>query len=233
MSSTSLSSLGIGALVEVGQLALGVVEAGARRRDRLELGRDLQLGILVAREAHRVLREELTGIGVVVLDVHAEEGDLRAALDRLLLEEGELRAAWRAPRRPAVDHDRIAAQLTQPGAEGVDPAVQELVGLVVHLGERGRRILRAVARLGGALRLVGSAAQQGGAGENRGGAAHCGEGWQTHGAARGRRFRRSDALMTARRAMGGATGSPLGVLVSPLLPRRRPPPFSKTGSPDG
>ena len=67
------------------------------------------------------------------------------------LEAGELHAAGPAPRGPLVDHHRMAAQLREPLLEGVGAAGQQLIGLVVELGQRLRRArqrLRVVGRLG-------------------------------------------------------------------------------------
>ena len=68
----------------------------------------------------------------------------------LALEPGHLLAAGPAPRGPLVDHHRMAAQLREPLLKGVGAAGQELIGLVVELGERlgrARQRLRVVGRL--------------------------------------------------------------------------------------
>ena len=68
----------------------------------------------------------------------------------MALEPGHLLAAGPAPRRPLVDHHRMAAQLRQPLLERVGATGQELIGLVVELGERlgrARQRLRVVGRL--------------------------------------------------------------------------------------
>ena len=75
---------------------------------------------------------------VGVPGVEAEDGDLGAHLRADPLEHGELEAAGRAPRGPLVHHDRVAAQRAHPRAEGGLAAAEQLVGLRVERGQRGR-----------------------------------------------------------------------------------------------
>ena len=89
-----------------------------------------------------IMEHFLSGKPVIAdgtLAVDTEEGDPLAVLQRLALEVGELLAARPAPRRPLVDDHRVALQLGEARLEGDGAAVEQLVGLGVDGGERGRR----------------------------------------------------------------------------------------------
>ena len=60
-----------------GELALGVVERRRLERlDAVELGGDLEVRVLEVLVGHRLLREELARVAVVVVRVHADEDDV-------------------------------------------------------------------------------------------------------------------------------------------------------------
>src|SRR3954449_1563103 len=94
--------------VRVDELALAVEEDRRREGDaRLDLRRDLQIGVAVARVGDGEALEELACVAVVVLAVQAKEGNLLAKLQPRLLEGRELAAAGSAPGCPLVDHHRV------------------------------------------------------------------------------------------------------------------------------
>src|SRR4051812_12282618 len=97
------------ARVRVDELPLAVEEDRRGEGDaRLDLRRDLQVGVAVARVAHGKALQELARVAVVVLSVQAKEGNPLSYLQPGLLERGELASAWRGPGCPLVCHDRIA-----------------------------------------------------------------------------------------------------------------------------
>src|SRR3954453_5891831 len=96
------------------------------------------------------------GIGRVAR-VDADERDLPALLHRLLLEERELAAAWDAPRRPLVDHHGVALEAREPLAERLRAAGQQLRGLLVQRGQRGRGAAQLALRLGEVELVLGRA----------------------------------------------------------------------------
>ena len=100
----------------------------------------------------RVLAQEGLGVALVVLRVHAEEGDAPAVPAREAGEERELEAARPAPRGPLVDNDRMAPQRAELLLERRRATTQELVGLAVERRQASRRGaragLRAAARRG-------------------------------------------------------------------------------------
>ena len=112
---------------------------------RLELLRDLLVGVLVGGIRKRALAQELLGGGPLVLRVDAEEGDLLAALGRDLLEDRELGSARPAPGRPLVDHGGVALELVDPAVEGLGAAVERWrsTARAARRAERARRRARA------------------------------------------------------------------------------------------
>src|ERR671936_2876296 len=104
-----LGSARVLALLDVDRLPPRVVEDRGREPDRrLEVAGDLLVGIAVARIGDGQLTQEGMRGGGGVVGVHAEEGNPLAELRREILEPGKLLAAGPAPRRPLVDHHRVA-----------------------------------------------------------------------------------------------------------------------------
>src|SRR3954447_17936308 len=94
--------------VRVDELALAVEEDRRREGDaRLDLRRDLQIGVAVARVGDGEALQELASVAVIVLAVQAKEGNLLAKLQPRFLEGRELAAAGSAPGCPLVDHHRV------------------------------------------------------------------------------------------------------------------------------
>ncbi len=100
---------------------------------------DLFVRVGVARVGDRRLFEEGLGGVVGVLGVDAEEGDPLAVAGRELLQDRELEAAGPAPGGPDVGDDRVSPQRRDPLFEGVGPAGEQLVRLLVQGGQRRRR----------------------------------------------------------------------------------------------
>src|SRR4051794_28944747 len=126
--------------VRVDELALAVEED--RRRERyagLNARRDLQVRVAIARIRHGEALEELTSVAVVVLSVEAQERNLLAERDTGLLEGRELAAARRAPGRPLVHDDGIAAQVGELLLKVALLAPDQLIRLRVKRAELRRR----------------------------------------------------------------------------------------------
>src|SRR4051794_1556858 len=97
------------ARVRVDELAPAVEEDRRGEGDaRLDLRRDLQVGVAVARVADGEALQELASVAVVVLSIHSKERNPLSKLQPGLLECGELASARRTPGCPLVDDDRVA-----------------------------------------------------------------------------------------------------------------------------
>src|SRR2546425_5631838 len=124
---------GVLALLNVDLLAARVVDRRRGSADgRVDETGDVLAGVGVARIRDRELIQELLGRRVRVPRVDPDEGDPLAALGGLALQPRHLLAARAAPRRPLVDHDRMAAQIGEAPLEGVGAAWQELIRSVVE-----------------------------------------------------------------------------------------------------
>ena len=129
--------MGVGALLEVDELAGAVVEGGVGEAEGgVERVGDLLVGVGVAGVGDRGLFEEGGGGVVGVLRVDPEEGDPLAVTRRELLQDRELEAAGAAPGGPDVGDDRVALQRGDPLFVGVGPAREQLVGLGVQRRQR-------------------------------------------------------------------------------------------------
>ena len=95
-------------------LPLAVDEVGARHALH-GVGRGRRAGFVEGdREIRRVLREELVGVGALLVDVDADDHESLAAVLLLhLVHPGKRSPAWAAPRSPEVDVYDLAAKLVQ------------------------------------------------------------------------------------------------------------------------
>src|SRR4051794_4777622 len=119
--------------MRVDELAVLVEEDRRRERDaRLDLRRDLEVRVAVARIRHGELLQELAGVAVVVLAVKAQERNLLAKSEPRLLKRGELATARRAPRRPLVHDYGVPAQLLHARVEVALLPADQLIRLVVQ-----------------------------------------------------------------------------------------------------
>src|SRR5258707_64294 len=132
--------MGVGALLQVDELAGAVVEGGVGEAEGGAEGvGDLLVGVGVAGVGdRRIFEERLRGL-VGVLGVAAEEGDALAVAGRELLQDRELEAAGPAPGGPDVGDDGVALQRRDPPFVGPRPAGQQLVVLRVQRRQRRRR----------------------------------------------------------------------------------------------
>jgi hypothetical protein len=106
----------------------------ARRSDEPKAARDPAVRIFDRRTTEReLLKEPLRG-GTAVALIHTEERDAPAPVDRCALKDRQPFAARPAPRRPHVDHDRMAAQLEQTR---IKTSRQEDIRLRVQHRQRG------------------------------------------------------------------------------------------------
>src|ERR687891_462921 len=194
---------------DVDVLALAVRAVVGRHGEALhavERGGYLLVRVLEVVIRDRVVREELQRVGPVVVGVHPDEGDLAPALLRLVPEEGELVAAGPAPRRPLVDHHRLAL-FRDVGLEGVDASWE--------VGARTR----------GLLFGVGTARRERKSGKGDGEQAHRSEASHTHFgcscAVIGARRRTPQDHRRLRRSRDSESG---GRRAGPAEPRRSVPP---------
>src|SRR4029079_2106037 len=127
--SAEIRLVGVGPLLEVGELAAAVVVGGAGKPGKVEVMPDVLAGIADARVGNRVLGEEGLGGVLRVKGVDADEGDPLAELCRDVLEERELEAAGTAPGGPDVGDHRVPPQLCQLLRIGVAAARDQLVGM--------------------------------------------------------------------------------------------------------
>src|SRR3984885_4690687 len=146
--------VGVGALLEVDELAGAVVEGGVGEAEAgAERVGDLPVGVGVAGVGERRLGEEGPGRVVGVLGVDAEEGDPFAVAGGELLQDRELEAAGPATGGPDVGDDRVSLQRGDPSFVGAGAARQQLIRLLVQ-GGQGRRRPRQGGRVVGALAAV-------------------------------------------------------------------------------
>ena len=116
-------------------------------RGRPDGPRDVLVRVEVGRERHREARAGSARAGWRLSPELRPTNATVAAVRRDPLQDGELRAARAAPRRPLVDHDRVSAQRAQARAERRDAALEQLAGLRVQRRERRGRAREL--RLGG------------------------------------------------------------------------------------